>query len=194
MSSASSAPPRFPLAVLPTPLTEAPRLAEAVGVPALLVKRDDLTGFAVAGNKARQLEFLVGEALAAGADTLVTGGTPGSNFLQAAAAAAAVAGLRCMLVLAGEERPATTHPNLAAAVAWGACLRWTGDRDRSSVDSALDAIGPALRAHGACPHVLPRGGATATGALAYRLAVDELLEQLPAQFLAEEPVVVVPTG
>ncbi|HEY9521813.1 MAG TPA: pyridoxal-phosphate dependent enzyme, partial [Thermopolyspora sp.] len=83
-------PPRAELAVLPTPLQEAPRLAAALGVRGrLLVKRDDLTGFAVAGNKARPLEMIIADACASGADVLVTGGTPGSNFCQAAAAAAA---------------------------------------------------------------------------------------------------------
>ena len=103
-----------PLAVLPTPLTEAPRLGTALGLPApLLVKRDDLTGFAVAGNKARQLGPLVADAQSAGADVLVTGGTPGSNFVQAATAAASWVGLVCVLVLAGS--PGQVQPKLAAA-------------------------------------------------------------------------------
>src|SRR5580704_15912051 len=89
---------RVRLAALPTPLILTPRLAEVVGVGALYVKRDDLTGFAFAGNKARPLEFLLAAALGEGADTLVTGGAPGSNFC---AAAAARAGLRCELVIAG---------------------------------------------------------------------------------------------
>ena len=78
---------RLPLAVLPTPLVAAPRLAEALGAGALYVKRDDLTGFAFAGNKARPLEFLLAAAIAGGADTLVTGGAPGSNFCAAGGAA-----------------------------------------------------------------------------------------------------------
>ena len=70
--------PRTPLAVLPTPLVTAPRLAAALGTGPLLVKRDDLTGFAFGGNKARLLEFLVAAAIAEGADTLLTGGAAGS--------------------------------------------------------------------------------------------------------------------
>ena len=179
------------LAILPTPLVAAPRLAEALGVRSLYVKRDDLTGFAVAGNKARQLEQLLDEALARGADTLVTGGTPGSNFVQAASAAAAWAGLGCHLVLAGSARPARSHPNLAAAVAWGAELHWTDDPDRGSVDGALTRVAVGLVGRGLVPYVMPRGGANATGASGYRLAADELLAQLPAD---ETPVVVVSTG
>lgn len=191
------------LAVLPTPLVEAPRLAEALGVRSLYVKRDDLTGFAVAGNKARQLEQLLDEALARGADTLVTGGTPGSNFVQAASAAAAWAGLGCHLVLAGSARPAGSHPNLAAAVAWGAELHWTDDPDRGSVDGALTRVAVGLVGRGLVPYVMPRGGANATGASGYRLAADELLAQLPVgeppvdggpATDAGPPVVVVSTG
>ena len=100
---------RFPLAVLPTPLVPAPRLAHAFGCGELWVKRDDLTGFALAGNKARKLERLIGAAHAASADTLVTGGGPASNFCAAAAAAARVAGMGCMLMLYGDE----LHPRLS---------------------------------------------------------------------------------
>ena len=183
------------LAELPTPLVEVPRLAAALGVRSLWVKRDDLTGFAVAGNKARQLELLLDEAVEAGADTLVTGGTIGSNFVQAAAAAAAFAGLGCHLVLAGSRRPADAHPNLAAAVAWGAELSWTDDADRGSVDAELHRVARLLADTGRRPHVVPRGGATATGATGYRRAVDELLAQLPADTAgAPPPVVVIATG
>jgi D-cysteine desulfhydrase len=178
-----------PLAVLPTPLTEAPRLATALGLTGpLLVKRDDLTGFAVAGNKARQLGPLIEDALSAGADVLVTGGTPGSNFVQAAGAAAAWAGLDCVLVLAGSGR--AVHPNLAAARAWGATVRFTGDADRASVDGCLPVVAAELAAAGRRPYVVPRGGASPVGASGYRDAVDEVLPQLAGR----TPVVVVPTG
>ncbi len=183
------------LAELPTPLVDAPRLAAALGVLSLQVKRDDLTGFAVAGNKARQLELLLDEVIAAGADPLVTGGTIGSNFVQAAAAAAAYADLACHLVLAGRRAPAHAHPNLAAAVAWGAELSWTDDADRASVDAALPRVADRLVREGRRPLVVPRGGATATGAAGYRTAVDELLGQLaPAAADAPAPVVVVAPG
>jgi len=182
--------------VLPTPLVDAPRLASALGVASLRVKRDDLTGFAVAGNKARQLELLLDDALAGGADTLLTGGAVASNFVPAAAAAAAHAGLACCLVLAGAPQPPQAHPNLAAAVAWGAELSWTGDPDRSSVDAALPRAADRLVDQGRRPHLVPRGGANATGASGYRLAADELLAQLApvAQADGGQPVVVVPTG
>ena len=118
---------------------------------------------------------------------MVTGGTPGSNFVQAAAAAAAWAGLRCVLVLAGPRVPLHSHPNLAAATAWGAEVRFTGDPDRSSVDRLLPAVAAELAGR---PLVVPRGGASARGAEGYRLAIDELLAQLGD----ERPVVVVAAG
>ncbi|HEU0041848.1 MAG TPA: pyridoxal-phosphate dependent enzyme, partial [Jiangellaceae bacterium] len=184
---------RTPLAVLPTPLVATPRLAAALGLESeLLVKRDDLTGFAVAGNKARQLEMLMAEACDMGADVFVTGGSLASNFVSAATAAALQTGLRCVLVLAGPPVAVTSHPNLAAAEAWGADVRWTGDLDRGSVDVALPVVAAELAGLGAVPYVVPRGGANATGSTGYRLAVDELLDQLAGHTLAQPPTVVVP--
>jgi D-cysteine desulfhydrase len=179
------------MALLPTPLTPAPRLATALGLTGpLWVKRDDLTGFAVAGNKARQLELLVDDAQARGADVLVTGGTLGSNFVQAAAAAAAWAGLRCVLVLAGPPVPPSAHPNLAAATSWGADVRFTGDPDRTVVDAQLPVVAAELAGAGCRPYVVPRGGASPVGAEGYRLAVDEVLAQLDGH----APVVVIAAG
>ena len=114
--------PRTPLAVLPTPLVAAPRLAAALGTGPLLVKRDDLTGFAFGGNKARLLEFLVAAAIADGAGTLLTGGAAGSNFCAATAAAARRAGLACELVIAGARPRSRRGPR------W----RWPGPGARPS--------------------------------------------------------------
>ena len=168
--------PRTPLAVLPTPLVAAPRLAEALGTGPLLVKRDDLTGFAFGGNKARLLEFLVAAATTDGADTLLTGGAAGSNFCAAAAAAARRAGLGCELVIAG--RAASPGPALALARSWGAAVRWTGVPERDSVDAALPAVARELTAAGRRPYLIPRGGATGLGAVGYALAAAELHAQL----------------
>lgn len=186
-------PARAGLAVLPTPLQEARRLADALGVSGpLLLKRDDLTGFAVAGNKARQLEMLVAEASASGAGVLVTGGTPGSNFCQAAVAAAAWAGMRCVLVYAGTPPP-VRHPNHAAAVRWGAEVRWTYDADRGSVDAAIETTAAELAREGHRPYAVPRGGATPVGSAGFHLAALELDAQLRARSGggADGPVTVV---
>jgi D-cysteine desulfhydrase len=174
---------RFPLAALPTPLTPAPRLARAIGCAELWIKRDDLTGFVLAGNKARQLERLVADALAVGADTLVTGGGAGSNYCAGAAAAARVAGLRCVLVLYGQPAGASEpdrhqHPNLALARWHGAEIRFTGVADRASVDPALDQVAAEVLAGGGRPYLAPRGGASVVGTLAYLDAARELAAQL----------------
>lgn len=172
---------RLTLAELPTPLHETPRLAKAIGLRGrLLAKRDDMIGFAVAGNKARPLEFLVAEALERGADVFVTGGAPASNYCQAAAAAAAFAGLDCVLVYAGSGKTgaAGEHPNRAAAAYWGAEIRWTGEEDRASVDTGIELVAAELARAGRTPFVTPRGGATAVGTLGFHLAAVELRDQL----------------
>jgi D-cysteine desulfhydrase len=189
---AMSQPTRHPLTTLPTPLVRAERLERALGVPPLWVKRDDLIGFVLAGNKARQLEMLLADALGQDCDTLLTGGGPASNFCQAAAAAARVAGLACVLVLYGQE-PAVPPPNLALARALGARITFTGVPERESVDAALDAAEAGLRADGRRPYLVPRGGATGLGAVGYALAVAELAAQLDAEGVAPE-LVLVATG
>ena len=115
--------PRMRLAKLPTPLDELANLSRSLGGPRLLVKRDDLTGLAAGGNKTRKLEFLVGEAIARGCDTLITAGGPQSNHCRQTAAAAAVAGLECHLVLGGE--PQRPMGNLLLDELLGATVHWT---------------------------------------------------------------------
>ena len=149
--------PRLRLAALPTPLVRAERLEVALSAPPIWVKRDDLTGFALAGNKARKLEFLVADALERGCDVVITGGGPGSNHCQAAAAAARVAGLTCRLVMYGEE-PARAPTNLRLARAFGADVSFTGDPARPSVGPSDGAPRvPRLR-HGTSPGDDTRGG------------------------------------
>lgn len=193
----TTGPDRFPLAVLPTPLVPAPRLATVLGLAGrLLVKRDDLSGFAVAGNKARPLEVLLADARAAGATTLVTGGAPGSNFVAAAAAAAACAGLSAVVVYAGPapEQPGPVHPNLAAARHWGARLLFTGDPDRDSVDAGIEGAAARLRDEGERPYAVPRGGATARSAAGFHWAAGELAGQLASAGTAGPVTVVVAVG
>ncbi len=141
-------------------------------MPIDLVKRDDLSGFALAGNKTRPLEYLVADALAAGADTLVTGGRPSSNFCAAAAAAASVAGLACHLVLA-----AGSSATVRLARAFGACLESTS-RSGSGIDDDIEAHAEKLRAAGFRPYAMPRGGSTAVGAQGFAEAAHELDGQL----------------
>jgi D-cysteine desulfhydrase len=169
--------PRVRLAELPTPLQRAPRLSEALGVE-VLVKRDDLTGLGLGGNKVRILEPLLGEALEAGADVVLTAGGAQSNHAALTALAAARLGLEAHLVRYGPERPVAHEGNAALSALAGARVTWTGDPDRSSVDPALARLADELRARGRTPYVVPRGGATALGASAYVRASLELALQL----------------
>ena len=147
------------------------------------IKRDDLTGLLLGGNKARKLEFLCGEALARGADTLVTGGGAGSNHVQLTAAAAARLGLGCIAVCYGTA-PDTDPLGLRLARRLGAEVVFTGSPDRPSVDARLEEVAAKLTADGRVPYVIPRGGASAVGAVGYAVAAVELADQLAAAGVA----------
>jgi D-cysteine desulfhydrase family pyridoxal phosphate-dependent enzyme len=169
-------PDRFPLAHLPTPLEPLERLSAALGGPRLWVKRDDQTGLAGGGNKTRKLEMLVAEARAQGADSLVTAGAAQSNHCRQTAAAAARAGLGCVLILRGSAptRDEWTG-NLLLDDLLGARIRWAGDEDRTTV---MEAAAADERAAGRRPYVIPIGGSNPTGAAAYALAFRELWDQM----------------
>jgi D-cysteine desulfhydrase len=171
-------PPRLPLGVLPTPLVPAPRLRAALGCGPLWIKRDDLAGFGVAGNKTRPLEHLLGDALARDVDVLVTGGGPDSNFVAGAAMAARVAGLDCELAVWGTGALDPT-PNLALAAAAGATVVPLGDDRRERVDVVVEERAAALRAAGRHAVGVPRGGSTPVGAVGFARAASELLDQGP---------------
>jgi 1-aminocyclopropane-1-carboxylate deaminase/D-cysteine desulfhydrase-like pyridoxal-dependent ACC family enzyme len=170
--------PRLELGVWPTPLLRARRLEARLGCGPLLVKRDDLSGFALAGNKARPLEYLLGGAQADGCTTVVVGGVATSNFCQAAAVAARAAGLDCHIVLPGSP-PATATANLAVALACGAQLSFSGG-PREELDERIRDRAAELTVEGRTAVGIPRGGATALGSLGFVRAAQELAEQLAA--------------
>jgi L-cysteate sulfo-lyase len=165
---------RFRLAQLPTPIEELKSLSRELGGPELLIKRDDQTGLALGGNKTRKLEFLVGQALEQGADTLVTVGAAQSNHCRQTAAAAARAGLRCELLLNG-IKPELPNGNLLLDELLGARIHWV---QRSEREVKLSEILAELRKQGGKPYVIPVGGSNGVGATGYVLAMMELAEQL----------------
>jgi D-cysteine desulfhydrase family pyridoxal phosphate-dependent enzyme len=165
---------RFRLAQLPTPIEELKSLSRELGGPELLIKRDDQTGLALGGNKTRKLEFLVGQALEQGADTLVTAGAAQSNHCRQTAAAAARAGLRCELLLNG-TKPELPNGNLLLDELLGARIHWI---QRSEREAKLSQIPDKLRKQGGKPYVIPVGGSNGVGATGYVLAMMELAEQL----------------
>jgi D-cysteine desulfhydrase family pyridoxal phosphate-dependent enzyme len=165
--------PRIQFAHLPTPVEVMPRLSAKLGGPHLLVKRDDQTGLALGGNKTRKLEFLLAEAQAYGARTLVTAGAVQSNHCRQTAAAAARFGLACILVLAGEP-PNSINGNLLLDGLLGAEIAWTRGEDRQAV---LQRTFDQTWADGRRPYLIPYGGSNPVGAAAYAYALEELLNQ-----------------
>lgn len=168
--------PRTPLAKLPTPLDEMANLARKLGGPRLMVKRDDLTGLAGGGNKTRKLEYLVADALGKQCDALITAGGPQSNHCRQTAAAAAVAGLECHLVLGGDPQPPAG--NLLLDQLLGAEIHWTAKPNRNA---RMEELADELRAQGRKPYVIPIGGSTPLGAVGYVGAMFELVDQLERQ-------------
>lgn len=179
--------PRSPLATLPTPLERGPGLP---GGARLWVKRDDLSGLGVGGNKARKLEFLCGEGLRAGARSLVTVGAGQSNHCRMTAAAGAVLGLEVHLVLSG-DRPRRLEGNQLLSSLFGAQLHFVGcpPHHWGELEIAGEQLADELAAGGAAPHSIPMGGSTATGALGYLLAYVELVQQCDALGMMPEAVV-----
>jgi len=169
--------PRVRLAQLPTPLEPMDRFSEWLGGPRVFVKRDDLTGLALGGNKARKLEFLCGEAQARGCDVLVTGGGAQSNHARMTAAAANRLGFDCHLAVGGKE-PGIYSGNLLLDRVLGATLHFTGADSYYDVESAIDEVAARLAADGRRPFAMPIGGASVTGAAAFAWAADELLVQV----------------
>ncbi len=169
--------PRVALATLPTTLQPADRLSAALGGQVRVwIKRDDNTGLALGGNKARKLEFLVGEALEKGCDTLITTGGPQSNHCRMTAAAAAKAGMHCHLVFSGpvvELRQA----NLLLDELLGAKLHFPGALDVEATSREMSRLAESLHASGYKSHIIPLGGSDTTGALGYVNAVREMLMQ-----------------
>lgn len=181
--------PRLFLGAYPTPLQPAPRLADRLGLASLYVKRDDLTGFSLGGNKVRKLEYLLADACARNADSILVCGGPRSNLCQTTAAAAQVLGLDCELILYG-TRPVPAPLNLRLAEMTGAVAHFTADPDRSTVDQLARVRVAALKAAGRSPYVIPRGGATAVGAVGYHHAAYELAAQLRAAAIDPAAIVI----
>ncbi len=172
----TSLPERLPLARLPTPLERCDRLTEAWGGPRIWVKRDDLTGFGISGNKIRKLEFHFAAARAAGAETVVTCGAVQSNHCRATALVAAKLGLHAVLFLRspdGEPPSESTGNHLLSHLA-GAAIRYVTpdqyrDRDALMADAARDA---------GRSWVIPEGASDALGMWGFVLAMQELADQM----------------
>lgn len=177
--------PKHLLGFYPTPLVELRRLSEALGGPRLFMKRDDHSGLALSGNKTRKLEFLVGEAIAQGCDTLITGGAEQSNHCRQTAAAAAAAGLSCHLVLGGGP-PSVPNGNILLDQLLGAEIHWTGEFRKGE---KIPEIAEEVKSNGGKPYIIPYGGSNSTGALGFVEAMRELAVQMEEQGLAFSHIV-----
>lgn len=170
---------RIRLAHLPTPLEAAPALRAAVGGPPLWIKRDDCTGLATGGNKTRKLEFLIAEAIGAGADRVLTAGGVQSNHARQTAAAAAKLGLGCEIILdetlADADADYRKNGNVLIDRLCGALIRRV-PRD-TDLEAALAERARALVEAGGRPYVIPVGGSNAVGALGYVDCAAELVRQ-----------------
>ena len=166
--------PRFTLAEFPTPIHHLGALSDACGGPDIFMKRDDLTSLGMGGNKNRKLEFLIGEALKQGKDTLVTAGGIQSNHCRLTAAAARKAGLGCHLVLNGQPQE---HPtgNLLLDMIYGAQIHYC---DRQERDAQLRRVAEDLSGAGYRPYVIPVGGSNSVGSVGYVNAMLELASQV----------------
>lgn len=170
---------RVGLSHLPTPIEPLERLSAHLGGPRLFIKRDDCTGLATGGNKARKLDFLVGDALGKNADMLVTQGAVQSNHVRQTAAAACRFGLKCHALL--ERRV----PNVAAAYEetgnvmldrlFGASLEFRPSG--LDMNAEAQAVTERLRSEGHRPYFIPGGGSNPIGALGYVACAQEIVEQ-----------------
>jgi L-cysteate sulfo-lyase len=184
--------PRIGLPHLPTPLEPMKRLTAHLGGPRLWVKREDCTGVGFGGNKLRKLDYVLYQALAEGADTLVSGGVVQSNSQRQVAAAAAKLGLGCHLAVYHGRiaPPSATYDSNGNALLnrlFGAHLHdvpWTGDRN-----AAIDALANEVRVRGGRPFIVPYGVSNALGSVAYASTALEISQQLRSQGIEPKAIV-----
>lgn len=172
---------RFPRTALchqPTPIEAMPRLSKLLGGPQLFIKRDDCTGLATGGNKTRKLEFLVGEALEAGADMLVTQGAVQSNHVRQTAAAACKVGMKCHVLLErrvpGVDASYEQTGNVLLDNLFGATHEFRPPG--LDMNAEAEAVTEKLRAEGHKPYMIPGGGSNPTGAFGYVNCAKEIVE------------------
>ncbi len=167
-------PSRFNLGFFPTPLHVLKNISSDHPNHTVYIKRDDHTGLATGGNKTRKLEYLIGDALDKGADTVITAGAQQSNHCRQTAAACAMAQLKCHLLLGGTP-PDEYTGNLLLSKLLGATIHFSGEQRKGE---ALESLGRELRSAGHLPYIIPYGGSNLIGATGYTEAAGELQEQL----------------
>lgn len=162
------------LGFFPTPIVQLVGLSSILGGPDIFIKRDDLTGLAFGGNKTRKLEFILGDALAKGCDTVITAGAAQSNHCRQTAAAAAQLQLECHLMLGGNA-PDNANGNLLLDQLLGSEIHWSGENRKGEDIPKLFEL---LKAKGKNPYVVPYGGSNEFGAYAFIRAMEEIENQI----------------
>jgi D-cysteine desulfhydrase len=170
-------PPRFSLAQLPTPIEILPLSPSPDSGVNLFIKRDDLTGSILSGNKVRKLEFLFYDLLASKCDTVITCGGVQSNHCRAVAAICATAGVECHLVLKGKE-PVNPGGNYFLSKLFGAKAKFISVKAyETGIDEVMREHAARLKSKGKRPYVIPEGGSDPLGAWGYIKALDEIRQQ-----------------
>ncbi len=168
--------PRQALGIFPTPLHPLDKLSADLAGPKIYIKRDDLSGLALGGNKVRKLEFLFADALQKNADCIITAGAIQSNHCRQTAAAAAKLNIPCYLLLGGEA-PLLAQGNLLLDQLFGAHIIWSGEQRKGE---GIAPLVERLREQGKRPYVIPYGGSDPIGCLGFAAALAELQQQGPA--------------
>ena len=185
-------PPRTEIARLPTPLQPLRRWSEKLDVE-IMIKRDDLTGAVLSGNKIRKLEFVLADARSKQADTVLTCGGEQSNHCRATAVASAMLGLRCRLLLrtADPSAPPPPEGNILLDRMAGAEIVWITPEAYQRRDELLEREAGDLRRRGRAPYVIPEGASNAVGSWGYIRAMEELVTDISGLPGAGEPVTVI---
>jgi 1-aminocyclopropane-1-carboxylate deaminase/D-cysteine desulfhydrase/L-cysteate sulfo-lyase len=168
--------PRVTLGLWPTPLHKLQRLGLEAGHEELYIKRDDLSGIGLGGNKTRSLEFLLGDALAQGADVIITAGGLQSNLCALTAAACCKIGIDCILVH-NDDKPERLEGNMLLNHIFGAHAVFLGKTDEGTRTLEMEHLAQGLRSQGRKPYIIHNGASTPLGSLGYANAAFELHDQ-----------------
>lgn len=179
---------KISIATLPTPIYRAERLSAKLGGAEIYVKRDDMTGVAVSGNKVRKLEYCAAEALKEGAGVLITCGGPQSNHARATAAVAARIGLLSHLVLGGDPEK-VPDGNLFLDRLFGAGTTFTPGADLRDLADTMEKVAESYRSEGIKPYIIPLGASDALGSLGYIDAMGEVKTQSEEMGVAFDHIV-----
>lgn len=182
--------PRVVLGHWPTPLHELPRLSATLGGPHIFVKRDDLTGLALGGNKARKLEYILADAKQRGVDTIITSGSSQSNYAVQTAAAARKLGMETYLILVKG-----LHMEIQGNLLLGSILdSKVNILDATDTTAQMNELTAELRGKGHNPLVIPRGGQIPLGVAGWVRGAEEIVQQLKDQGIDAQYIVLATGG